>query len=235
MNFKEEHIELFRSYLDGMLSIEAKVAFEQRISEDAEFNSLFEEFQSFETALRDTETLETYDRVGAFEKNFQKPIKKASIRRLWIATTSIAAVAAIVILVWMSGGTSNEDLVADYFEPYDNVVTVRGKKEVLDQALLAYDKEQYQEALKLLNKYPNDSIGMFYRAESLMALKRYGEAIGILDDVIAQEGIFVEVANYHKAIALLGLDETSKARMTLKKIPKSSFYFDKAKDLLERL
>jgi tetratricopeptide (TPR) repeat protein len=235
MNFTEEHIASFRAQLDGTLSAEEQVTFDQQISVDSEFKRAFEEFQQFEATLKDVEVLETYDQVGKWERGHQQT-KKTPIRRLWIATASVAAAAAVVWLVLVPiAAESNDELVTSYFEPYDNVVTVRGKKEVLDKALLAYDKKEFKRALELLNQYPNDSIGIFYRAESLMALKRYEEAAKVYDDVIAQQGVFEEVATFHKALSLVGLDEMEKAKLALKQIPENSFYSDQAKDLLARL
>jgi len=119
--------------------------------------------------------------------------------------------------------------------PYDIVVTVRGQKETLDKALLAYDQKQYEEALSLLNQSLHDSIGMFYRAESLMALDRYAEAASVYDEVIQQQGVFVEVATFHRVLALLGAGEVDQAQELLKSIPESSHYFDDAAALRERL
>lgn len=235
MNFTEEHIAIFRARLEGTLSADEQVAFDAQIANDSDFKRAFEEFQKFEATLEDLETLETYDQVGKWENGHQQT-KKSPIRKLWVATASLAAAAAVVWMVLVTNSTeSNEELVATYFEPYDNVVTVRGKKEVLDKALLAYDKKQFSKALELLNQYPNDSIGIFYRAESLMALKRYDAAAKVYEAVIAQQGVFVEVATFHKAVALVGQDETEKAKSTLKQIPENSFYFNQAKDLLARL
>ncbi len=234
MNFKEEHIEIFRRYLDGDLSKEEVNAFEKQLSEDEEFKRSFDAFGSFEKAIKASEVVETYDRVGGWESNYKTPKKQAPIRKLMIAVTSVAAVAALVFFLWMPA-TSNDALVSEYFSPYDNVVTVRGKKEVLDKALNAYDKKKYEQALELFNEFPNDSIGMFYRAESLMALKRYDEAANVYDEVIVTNGIFEEVAMYHKALAYLGANDEGKAKKTLQDIPKSSHYSAQAKDLLERL
>lgn len=235
MNFSEEHIELFRAYLDDTLSSQERLAFEKRISEDAEFRKMYEDFQSFEVALRDVETVETYDQVGEWESQYQEPQKKTPMRKLWLPIGGVAAAAALVVVLLLPESGSNAALVSDYFEPYDNVITVRGKKEALDQALSAYDKQDYAEALELLSQYPEDSIGIFYRAESMMALERFQEAREVYDDVIARGGVFTEVAEYHRALAYLGNNEVDKAKKALKEIESGSHYYDRAKDLLERL
>ena len=236
MNFTEEQIAEFQSYLSGEMSGKERDAFEQRLSEDSHLRSSLDEFQAFETAIRNAETLEVYDRVGEWEQKHQQVKARPKIRTLWVAAAGIAALVIVALVVWQPGaGPSDQDLVATYFQPYDNVVTVRGKKEVLDKALLEYDKENYEEALELFNQYPNDSIALFYRAETFMALKKYDASIQAYDRVIQQNGIFTEVASFHQALAYLGAGNRQKAISALKRIPKDSFYYDKARDLLKNL
>lgn len=237
MNFSEEHIELFRNYLSGGLSNEDSISLEKRFSEEKQFKKEFESFKQFEQALIDAETLEIFDEVGSWEQKYQKADKKpASIPQLWLVVAGVAAVLAISWIIWNpSAKLSDEELVASYYEPYDNVLTVRGKKEVLDQALLEYDRENYESALKLFSQYPDDPTGTFYCAESLMAIEKYGQAVDIYNEVVKTNGVFKEVALYHRALALLGDGRRKEAIKQLKAIPKSNAYFEKTRDLLNRM
>ncbi|XOV69096.1 MAG: hypothetical protein ACFHU9_07900 [Fluviicola sp.] len=236
MNFSEEHIAVFSSYLNGEMSASEKIVFEKQLGEDPVFRQSFEDFKQFENAIRDSETLETYDQVRLWEKEQQRKKNPAKIRRLWVAAASIAAVLIVAMFIWRPDTQpAQNELVSEYFQPYDNVITVRGKKEVLDKALLAYDRENYQEALQLFEEYPDDSVAVFYAAESLMALKKYDASIAKFDQVLSHNNVFREVAMYHKALALLGAGEKEKAAVQLKSIPKDSFYFEKTRALLKRL
>lgn len=236
MNFTEEQIAVFRAYLSGDMPDLERNAFEKQLSEDDELKGSFEDFQEFENALRDAETVEIYDQVGGWEASHQTKKPAGKIRTLWIVAASIAAVVIATFLIWQPNAEpSSEEMVASYFEPYDNVITVRGKKEVLDKALLAYDQKKYQKALELFNQYPDDSIAVFYRAETLMALKKYDASIKEFDRVIQQNDIFTEVAQFHQALAFLGNGQRNNAIKALKSISKDSFYYDKARDLLKKL
>lgn len=237
MNFSKEHIALFRSYRSAEMSPTERESFETRIAKDQDFRRSFEEFEAFENAIRDAETLDIYDRVGSWEEKHQNKKNTGKVRYLWLGAASVAAALVIIFFIWQpeESQSNDQEIVASYFQPYDNVITVRGKKEVLDKALLAYDQKNYNEALKLFNHYPDDSIAVFYRAETLMALKRYKASIAQFDRVIAQQGIFGEVAQYHKALALLGVGEKEAAITALKDIPKDSYYRKEARQILKSL
>lgn len=234
MNFNTEHITLFDQYLSNELDAEARANFEARLEQEPEFKVSFEKYREFEQTIRDAETAEIYDRVRSWESKSGQSSGGKSPRKLWIAVAAAAAVVAVLFTIdW--GGPSNGELVAQYFEPYGNVSTVRGKKETIDKGLMYYEKGEYQKALLHFENYPEDTLAIFYSGEAYLALDEYQKAVEAFDAIIAMDNLFSEVAMFHKALALVGLKEEKKAIAILEKIPESSKYNDQARSLVEAL
>ena len=234
MNFNTEHIALFNQYLSNELDAESRAIFEERLKQDAEFKASFEAYCEFEQAIRDAETAEIYNRVQSWDSEAEKSRQNGSLRRLWVTIAAAAAVIALIFVIdW--NGPSNEELVGEYFEPYGNISTVRGKKETIDKGLMYYEKGQYDKALKQFKSYPNDTLAIFYSGEAYLATGKYQKAVEQFDAIIAMDNLFSEVAMFHKALAHIGLNENKEAESILGKIPKSSKYADQARTLLETL
>lgn len=234
MNFNTENIALFDQYLSNELEPKDRAKFEERLLKDKDFKREFETYQEFEESIRAAETAEIYDRVQAWDQPMAKTVSKIRKIRLW---TTIAASAAVVLIVMsvFRNGASNEELVEEYFQPYGNIATVRGKKEVIDQGLAYYDQGNYQKSLEQFNQYPEDTLAIFYSGESYLASKKYEKAIQKFNTIIELNIDLSEVATFHKGIALLGLNKRTEARKVLSKIPVKSSYHKRAKELLEHL
>jgi len=234
MKFSKENITLFDQYLANELEAQDRTSFESRLEEDAIFKGEFEAYKEFEASIRSVETVEIYDRVQSWDQQTLNSVAKIRKIKFWMTVAASAAVVFIVMSVFLKG-SSNTELVDEYFEPYGNISTVRGKKETIDQGLSFYDREKYQQALTQFKQYPQDTLAIFYSGESYLALKEYKKAIERFDKIIDFNINLSEVARFHKGISLIGLGKRGEAKKVLSEIPGKSSYHDQIEALLEHL
>lgn len=236
MNFSEENIPQFDAYIRGGLSETDKLAFEHKLNHDANFNAEFAAFNQFEKAIENSEILNFKTNLKNWDtpQSDTKPKGKIINLRLMIAVAAVAILGFFVVN-YAFKKPSNEQLVATYFMPYDNVLTVRGVKEDLDDALLLYEQKKYTESIPLLNRYPENEMAIFYAAESYSALANYPEAVTRYEILLGRNTIFSDISTFHLALAYLGQNNTEKAIGVFETIPANSDYFDEAELLLEDL
>lgn len=232
MEFRKENIEIFDQFLRNEMSSKEKQIMEQRLESDAEFRKEFESFKLFEQAIRDAEVLEIQNQVSGFEQEITA--KKPKTRYLYWASGIAAAMLAIFGINYFMGG-SGDAIVSDHFTPYANITTVRGKKEVISEGMLHYDKGEYQDAIQLLEQYPNDTVALFYTAESYLATKAYQKAITCYDQLLENKTVFDEISLFHKALAHIGAGQNSEAISVLKDISEESHYHSEAESVLRDL
>ena len=237
MELSAEHIALFDAYIQNELNAEERLNFEERLSNDNAFKLTFEEFKSFEQDMLDAEVIAFKDKLSEWDKsakeNAEKKTRVIPIRLIGLAA-SIAIIATFSILYFM-GQPSHQDLVATNFQPYDNILTVRGEKEDLDEGLMRYEALEYQAAITLFEGYPDNINAQFYSGESHLALNEYEAAINAYKRVLQTDGIFNEISEFHLALAYLGNDNAQLAKETLLAIQKESDYFTDAEKLLVEL
>ena len=237
MNFNEEHIALFDHYLNGELTATEKSSFENRLSSDPDFAEAFADFQSFEKHLADAEITAFKDQLSEWDKSETEttPKKTRIIPLKFIAIAASIALASFLVFKSFFTTPSNEALVAEYFTPYDNVITIRGVKEDIDAGMVLYEAEDYEAAIQLFEQYDSNSTALFYMAESLLTLKAYNDAITTYEKVLKNPDIFKEVAEFHLGLAYLGADNTEAAVRSFEAIKEESDYYQEAQLLLETL
>ncbi|NOQ72141.1 MAG: tetratricopeptide repeat protein [Crocinitomix sp.] len=237
MDFNAEYIELFDAYLQGELSIEERLTFEVRLSNDSTFKAKFEAFQGFEQDLVDAEVTAFKDRLTQWDKSQDKNNPKQG-RVIPIRLIGLAASIAVILFIsilYLVGRPNNQDLVAANFEPYDNILTVRGEKVALDDGLQQYEAGEYEAAIVIFEQFPENVNAQFYLGESHLALQEFDAALTAYKSVLQTTGIFYEIAEFHLALSYLGNDDEQGAKETLAAIQKESDYYSKAQDLLGEL
>ena len=170
------------------------------------------------------------------------------LRRLIVLA---AAAVLIMVPVWwiMTSSTpSNDQLFAEYFEPYRSPESTRG--EIADTELLwkeavaNYADEDFNSAaLKFEELIASDDnyLVQFYLGQSLLNLdaSRAGEAAVTFEKVVKSEEKhdFVQQAQWYMALALLKAPNVTDASQTLKQISETEGHYKQAaaKQLLNRL
>jgi hypothetical protein len=114
-------------------------------------------------------------------------------------------------------------------------------KETLENAIHNFKNEKYKEALVqfdlILAKHPNDVNGLFYGGLSNYRLNEFEKGLPKLDLVLANNHTeFSQEAKWYKALTLIKLKSTNKAKILLQEIIKDSgFYKTKAEEKLKEI
>lgn len=236
MSFNEKNIPQFDAYNHDELDAEEKKAFEEKLAQDPVFKAEFDAFNQFEKAIENAE-------IASFKANLSNwdPAKEPSKSNGKIINLRILAAVAAVALIGFLTVTyffqkpSNQDLVTTHFIPYDNVLTVRGAKEDIDEALLFYEQKNYTEAVVLFNRYPENDMAVFYAAESYTAMANYTDAAARYEILLKKNTLFNDISTFHLALAYLGQNDAKKALAIFEGIQEDSDYYKEAQLLIEEL
>jgi len=231
--------ELLEKYLQEKLSPQEKVIFDELIATDA----TFKEEVAWQSDLKKAIIHEDNDNFKALltEIEAKKPIPKRGYTK-WLAAASILLLVGFSYLFFTTTNSTTDDLFADYFEPYRNVIQPieRGSSQQDEKtvAFTAYEKGNYEKAVDLFTKLygtSNESYYLFYKANALLKLNKANEAIPVLLEHLKTKDTLTEKTNWYLALAYLKVDKKNMAKTTLKKVADDGNYKNKeAKELLKK-
>lgn len=245
MKSEEEDIELIEAYIKSALSPVAREAVERRLREDPGFAAAYEDYRTIMTGIYHAgeqsfrAELDAWDREGKPEE-----VKNKSH---WLATYWPVAATLLVLMLALTYFLVNErtptttELVAEVFEPYPDVISLRGTPTTATAGMEAYSKELYTEAIASfetwLAEHPDHKETRFYLGCAQLAAGRYEDAIKTFDALQQASTIFSEQIQWYRALAYLGGDRKEEATRQLENIAQTDGhdYSRAARTLLERL
>lgn len=190
-------------------------------------------------------------RMEQLEKDWQKsqsPSRPIALWRRPQAWLLVAAVVLFVILGWRQFNPSErqQDLFAQYFEPYRSPTITRGEaanEEDWQSAVGAYQAADYARAISHFQaaKLQEDSLGYlldFYLANSYLAQipPQTDLAIQALSTVLNGDHLYLEQARWLLALAHLAAEQTNESRQLLNRIVEDkSYQWEAAAELLDVL
>lgn len=207
-----ENEALIYKYFEQQLSEEEKVLFASLLQNDTAFAKEVEYQKNVKKAITLNEREVLKQKLKSFEA---KPKFRTAY---WLG--------AAVVILFLGGltwfqlqSTSPEKLYQEYYQSYPNVVapTVRGDNErnLKSDAFYEYDSGNYEKSLTLFSKiYADEGVdyALFYKAMSLLELKRYEEAIASFDEFkTTDNNAFSPFVKWYKALSYLKLNEKGKA------------------------
>lgn len=214
-----ENEDLVNKYFEHQLSEEEKVLFASLLQNNAEFAKEVEYQKKVKKAI----TLNEREALKQKLKSYETKTKFRPV--YWFS--------AAVIILFLGGlawfqlqSSTPEKLYQEYYQSYPNVVapTVRGDSEdnLQSDAFYEYDSGNYEKSLVLFSKiYADEGVdyALFYKAMSLMELKRYKDAISSFDQFkTADNNAFTPFVKWYKALSYLKLNEKKKAVQLLKEL-----------------
>ncbi len=225
-NISQELLETVERYHNHTMPQDERKTFEQRLENDAEFNTLVNDIQSFlygieQQALK--EKLEEFHEEIPIRMDTEQ--KASKVRQFQFM--KIAAAAVIVIAVgcfWFLNGSSNERLYDNYFKPDPGLPTTMSSTDnyVFFDAMVNYKQGDYKKAISkwevLQNKAPqNDTINYFIGV-AYLADKNVDKAIPYLNKTIStSNSVFIDDAYYYLGLAYLKNDHIEQAKAAFKK------------------
>ena len=232
---------------------------------DKDSNKLLEDY--FNDATSDERKKEIKDEISALEPNnpdrilfelgeevaMKEKVSKLSSNIVEIAEGKkgswLFKIAASIVLVLLSvfaiyqaidGSKSNQELFAEYFQPYPDLISVRiidSQEANWKKGLKSYQLGKYEESLEFFEgsipsaEYQKDVT--FYHAVSLLALQRIDEAVVLFQSI--KESKYRPQVNWYLALAYLHNDEKNRAKEWLSKMRRDDFKWAEAQRLIDEI
>jgi len=240
------------AFLDDHLSESEKASFMEELSENEDLRAAVNLERELRASLSEPDVIQmrkTLNEIPQEEYTLDRkiiiPVHK--MRRNFVKAATVAAifvfVAGISILMQNSGGTGR-DLLSDFLQPPQSLTTFRSAERVpsvdLQTAFRFYNQSDYLNALvyfrKVVENESSNQMARFYSGVSYQGLNRFENAVIEYNRVVQDnDNIFVEQAEWYRAMCYLklGKKETALAQLT-GIIEKEGFYERNAKLLLRK-
>lgn len=236
MKLDPHDIELIEKSIDGTLSSEEALIFEEKYQS----SEAFRDGVNFQRAM--LSTLDAKHKVNLKEELTQMlyetkdEVKVVPLSNRWYMLA--ASIAVILGVVWLFSLTGNNDeLFETYFEPFPAQGFVRGEvpKSKADEILQLYVQEHHTKVItriQELDKSESFPGQVVYLGNSYLALSQYEKAIEIFESVDENNKYYPD-SQWYLGLAYLANDEPSKAAQTLKNLSvQNTIYTTSAKNLL---
>ncbi len=263
MKDNKDHIDLIERYLDEDLTREELEMFSRKLKEDTEFSQLYYEMDRFVEGIRRSASQTSMEeKLARLEQSL--PVKKnqsegsgTQVRRLWrgvrdykyaiAASISVLIAAAIIFFNPFYSGKMGPVQLADmYFEPFENAGggikrSADEEKELLQEALLAYDQGNYVSAIGLFNEIPvtdeNRLEVLMYAGNAYLATGQTAQAKEMFTNIIEDNMGLVIQAKWYLSLCYLKEGDVVNARPLLEEIESTGKYnkSDDAAEILDKL
>ncbi len=235
------HEELIEKYILNRLTSEEQLEFAKLLKSDSAFKEEVDLHTNLKKVIDYEDDANFRDLIVDLEEQVKKPKQKRSYTK-WLAAASIVLLLGLTYFFNMGQKLSTDDLFAQNFEPYRNVVApiVRSNDQQDEKSLafLAYEKGEYETAVTLFSKLyisTKEPYYLFYKANALLKLERANEAVPLLLEHLKTKDTLTEKTNWYLALAYLKIKDKQKAKELLKKVIANKSYKNKeAEKLLDK-
>ncbi len=241
---EEKEIALIDSYLEGTLSMEDKIAFEERLRKENDLQLLLSDLRILKAGIKQTTREEIRSELQSLENKLTGSPSFSFLRSTWTkVAASLAFIMVTAWLLWPSSTKTPEQLFAENFEPYPNIImpTVRGGQASdsteMAQAFKAYDMQEFPKAIQLFESIEAKDEGvLLYLGNSYLANGTPEKAIPIFVKTIKDYDLFDEQAMWFLGLSYIKIGDTENAKSVLLKLnAKDGFYKSRAETLLINL
>lgn len=240
----EKDMEVVIAYLEGGLTAEAKVAFEDRLKREVELKKLLADLTLLKSGIQFTAREEMRGKLKGIENEISEGENSISLwQSNWLkAAASIALLAAATWLLWPSQINPGEKLFTEHFEPYPNIIMpiIRGEQPTdsspLAEGYQAYDLGEYAKTILLFENLDKKDEGvLLYLGNSYLANGAPEMAIPIFEKLIQEYETFDEQGKWYLSLSHLKLGHHKEAETILRPLAKEGVYKQKAENILNVL
>lgn len=233
-----ESVELIEKYVLGKLSSPEKTEFDRRMAEDSSFAEEVKFHENLSRVIAAEQTNIQKEKLVALEAEFEQafgeyrvtPTSNYARIGKWLIAASFLIIAGLAgwFFTQKNGLPSDDKLVAQYFEPYRNVIMPVERNgnnsgigdpsnQVMIDAFNAYEQGDFETALSIFNKTADEN-GIppylyFYRGICHLELDNSSAALEQFQRYNATDGDerIAEQIYWYTALALLHQKEYDKA------------------------
>ncbi len=236
-------------YLEGNMSPEQEREYQQAIDRDPDLQQEIRDLKALELGLKSIGAENFKNKVGQWESE----VKSSSGGFGWNPYLAVAAAILVVLIpaiFWFQNTPpATEELFLSYYQPYENVITVRGEdtdslalsgRDLLLKGLDAYSNGAFAQSSDLLSQYldlqPEDHRVALYLAITQLELNLPIQAEANFLKA-QQDPLFKQQAQWYRALSYLKFDDITKAKTLLEEITQADDHYrsSQAGQLLEDL
>ncbi|RMB58021.1 tetratricopeptide repeat protein [Dokdonia sinensis] len=224
---------LIEKYFTAGLTPEEQALFNSRLTQDPEFAARFELEKDLRAVLIDKgkEDLKTQFQILEDQRyNSDSTIEKSSFLKYAVAACIIIGTTLLAVN-FFKPSLSNEELFAQNFQPYSNIIAPveRGETpdDLLGKSFALYEQGNYEEAQRKFQELydaSGDRYLLFYRANALLALDRSADAIEVFKSHQETTDNFLGKSKWYLALSYLKNNDSQKAIELLKEIKQTKTY-----------
>ena len=234
-------------YLSDEMNAQEKQAFEQQLGSDTSLADDLALQRDTIAGIRLDGSQDLKKQLQAIEAGLKKTTatKEGGTRRLmsWIAIAASILAVVLVGYLFIPTATDPESLYVAYYQPYPNLINPAQRsvevdeETVLEQAVRAYENQDYERALGLFEQGGGLSNAgfTFYYAASYLGIDKPQSAIPLFEQVIQDESnLFYGPSLWYSALAHLKMDNKKAAVPLLEKLATlDGDYSTEAQELLD--
>ncbi|OQX80858.1 MAG: hypothetical protein B6D61_01420 [Bacteroidetes bacterium 4484_249] len=250
---QNKNIDIKRLFQNGHLSAEGIAMWADALIDKCE-NELADELKEHVDQCPGCkkQILELYGNLKEIEKhNLIPDTSSDNSKVIPINKKFVYGIAAFIIIllsvaaiVYFTNGTKpdNQQLFAEYFEPYPDVITTKGiNEDLLSAGMYYYNIAKYDSAVmfydKILENGTQKPEVLFYKGICFLALGKEEDAILNLSKVVSDNNNpYNKPATWYLALVYLKMGESKNAKRILSNIINSNTVYDKkASAILHKL
>ncbi|MBV7269876.1 tetratricopeptide repeat protein [Winogradskyella luteola] len=226
-DISQEEFEKIEAYINGQLSNEDLLEFENRLKNE---NHLATKVEDIKIVLTGLETQTMKEQLDEFHNELSSNQDKTVVNQPKVRRFNWKRIAVAAILIiglgsfWLFGGSSNERLYAKYFTPDPGLPTTMGSNDNYEfyEAMVDYKQGDYKGAISkwesLRNLKPQSDTLNYFIGVAHLASKNEKIAISFLEDASKNpEFALKNDAHYYLGLAYLKAGNTKQAKVNLKK------------------
>ncbi len=228
--------ELIEKYIDKDLDADELEMVKKLLANNPEFAKDYKLSVDINLAIAEKDTIILRRNLKEIHRNYKKDTG-TTIRKLYNKRWHLAA-AAITIFILLGnvlinnyGSSKHDDIFNQFYQTESSIMITRSSDSSFDtdlrEALNLYSNAQYQDAIEIFIKHQNNVISNFYIGLSYIETNNFEKAIKAFQTVLDHnDNLFIEQAEWYKALCLIKLNQTEKATELLQIIKKSNSLFN---------
>lgn len=249
---EELQVERIEKYLNGRLSQEERMVFEQEMASNENLQTQVEAYRKLFSGFRAKELDAVKDRMQHWEA--ARPKQRTSTRNLrWYAAAAavLLLIVAIPFLVPSHESMGPEELFAAHFQPFQSDLGQRNQAapvtdslvQQLNQALDAYHNGEMVIAIEILEKHLLSASALTNRelanirlmlGSAFLATEQATNAVRQFE-IVENDPDYQEHGQWYKALTFLLMGQKKQAEEILSILAKNPYYRKEAENILSNL
>jgi len=238
--------ELIEQYIDNELNAEGRKQVETLMATNFDFSQEYKLRLDVNNAIIERDVVSLRKSLEDIYRN-SKEDTGTTIRKLYQKKWQFAAASATILILLGSILLTNqripkaENLFNNYYHAETSIMITRSSNIEIDNdvrtALQFYTNAEYQKAIDILLNNQENVISKFYLGLSFIETNKFEEAKASFQAVLDHnDNLFIEQAEWYKALCLLKLENNSEAIQLFSDIENSNSLFkDQASEILKSI